>query len=427
MIKSRLYLQICLVFVGSLVGFALLASLVWLSMGVDDYEQDLFRKSGALAEMLIPGPSLGPDEQTATLEEIHRTLDVDVSLYDSNGVLVAYAGPEIVLPSIEDTLEPGGWTQAKGGTEWTTKLTDGRYLMINLDRIALPGEVGVFVLFQVAIALGIAVVMYPFIRGLTRRLERLQLGVRKIGFGHLNARVEVEGHDEIAKLAQSFNNAAEKIQALVQSQKMLLANTSHELRTPLARIRMGVEMLSKGDSAERRAALQSDVGELDDLIDELILMTKTDTVSSKTDFEPFDLMALVAEECARYPDCVFAGPSIEVDGDRRMIQHALRNLLDNAYKHGEAPVCVTVEGRGHAAVIDVQDSGSGIPEDEHDSLFEPFQRGKGKQNVPGNGLGLALVKKVVDAHYGTIKIIRDASATISVSLPTRHAALINRD
>src|SRR6266567_2451393 len=102
-----------------------------------------------------------------------------------------------------------------------------------------PG-VPLFALALVALAVGVGA--FPVVRRLTRRLERLQSGVESLGAGDLTARVKVEGRDEVARLAESFNRAATRIESLVGAHKMLLANASHELRTPLARIRLGIEL-----------------------------------------------------------------------------------------------------------------------------------------------------------------------------------------
>lgn len=417
MIQKHLYLKICCIFVASLAGFAVLATLAWSLVGEDDFNADLFLKSAGLAEMLVAPTDQSVDIQQDTLLEIHHKLDFDLSLFAADGTLVANAGPPAMLQTGGHDVLAGSWAKAEGGTQWTTRLEDGRYLVVNLDRIALPGESTVFVVFLMAIGAGIAMVMYPFIRHLTGRLERLQLGVRQIGFGHLGARVDVEGEDEVAQLAKSFNNAAERIQTLMKSQKLLLANASHELRTPLARIRLGIELLNKGADDDRQRALGQDVDELDALIDELIAMTRIDTGVGDRDFESFDLMGLVAEECSRYSGCSFEGTATEIIGDRWMMQRALRNLIDNAFKHGEAPVTVDVQTRGRKAVLSVRDEGSGIPSDEQERVFEPFYRGPGKQNIPGSGLGLALVKKIVEAHNGSVQLGTNPESVVFLEMP----------
>ena len=151
---------------------------------------------------------------------------------------------------------------------WSVALPDGRTLVIRPAREhRAPGYAWIGFLLLVAFAVAIAA--YPLVRRLTRRLERLQSSVEALGEGNLAARVAVHGHDEVAQLAASFNRAAGRIETLVHSHRMLLANTSHELRTPLARIRMGIELLPGDADPKRKAELERDIAELDALIDDL--------------------------------------------------------------------------------------------------------------------------------------------------------------
>ena len=149
------------------------------------------------------------------------------------------------------------------------------------------------------IALGVGLGAYPVVRRLTRRLEQLQQGVDAFGSGQLSTRVSIQGKDEVAQLAASFNASAARIEQLVASQKSLLANASHELRSPLARIRMALETQQNQDSKTNHE-LQQNIRELDQLIDEILLASRLDTATAEsiTDAE-IDLTALVAEECAR--------------------------------------------------------------------------------------------------------------------------------
>jgi signal transduction histidine kinase len=417
MLSERLYLQICGVFVLSLVGFVLLASIAWAILGHDKSDSDLFRVSAALSEILIPSVGSDAEQQQKALDKLQKALDLDLTLYSEIGELIAFSGAYVELPELSKTLHSGVWVDSKGGTLWATKLKDGRYLTISIERIQLPGESAVFVIFLAIIAIGITIIIYPVIRHLTLRLERLQEGVQSIGTGHLGARVVVEGNDEVAQLARSFNEAAERIQTLVHSQQLLLANASHELRTPLARIRLGIEMLENSRTAERLKALQDDISELDILIEELMTMTRIDAGVGERDFESFDLMALVAEECSRYPDCDFHGVPISIRGDRRMVQSAIRNLVDNGLKHGKPPIEVNVVSEGKLVKVSVCDHGAGIKETNTDELFEPFQRGKGKQNVSGSGLGLALVKKIMQAHGGQVQLMNDHGLVADLIFP----------
>ena len=131
-----------------------------------------------------------------------------------------------------------------------------------------------FHLLVIFAALAIGVAAYPIVRQLTGRLERLQRGVDSLGAGDLGARVAVEGHDEIAGLAESFNRAATQIEQLIHANRSLLANASHELRTPLARIRLAVEMLKQSADPKTKAGLEQDIAELDGLVDEILLASR---------------------------------------------------------------------------------------------------------------------------------------------------------
>jgi signal transduction histidine kinase len=267
-----------------------------------------------------------------------------------------------------------------------------------------------------SLALCVGVVAYPIVRQLTRRLERLQRGVESLGAGDLSARVPVEGRDEIAQLADSFNRAAERIEILVTAHKSLLANASHELRTPLARIRMAVELMKESADAKRKAGLDQDIAELDQLIDEILLASRLDAVSELQVDEEMDLLAIAAEECSRYHDVEVDGASALVRGDPRLLRRLLRNLLENTFRHGAAPVSVRLIKEGVRVNIVVTDQGSPIPEAQRTRLFEPFYR---RTASTGAGLGLALVLQIAQRHGGSVRYISTPEAPNSfvVSLP----------
>jgi signal transduction histidine kinase len=184
-----------------------------------------------------------------------------------------------------------------------------------------------------AIAFAVAVGAWPLARRLTRRLERLKTGVEQLGEGDLGARVRIEGRDEIAALARSFNHSAGRIEELVNSHKMLLANASHELRTPLTRINMALAMSEAGIDARTREHLKADIAELDQLIEEILLASRLEAVRSAERSEEIDLLALAAEEAARDGIGV-EGTSVFVHGERSLLRRMIRNLIDNARHHG---------------------------------------------------------------------------------------------
>jgi signal transduction histidine kinase len=224
--------------------------------------------------------------------------------------------------------------------------------------------------------------------------------VESRGAGDLNARVKVEGKDEVARLAASFNRAAARIEELVGAHRMLLANTSHELRTPLARIRLGIELMEAAPDAKRKADLEKDIAELDALIDEILLSSRLDAVSSIGVMEDVDLLAVAAEEAARYEACSVSGEPALVRGDGMLLRRMVRNLIDNAEQHGVAPIAVDVRAAAGQVAILVSDHGPGIAAEHREHIFAPFYRGAGRTAATGTGLGLTLVRQIARQHGG---------------------------
>jgi signal transduction histidine kinase len=272
------------------------------------------------------------------------------------------------------------------------------------------------VLGALAVAVGIGA--YPLARRLTRRLERLRAGVEGLGGGDLGARVPVEGRDEVAALARSFNHAADRIEGLLQAQRTLLASASHELRTPLTRIRMALE-LEPSARPETRARLEADIAELDVLIGELLLASRLETVERLDPLEDLDLLGLAAEEGAR-AGVEVSGQPVVLRGDARLLRRLVRNLLENAQRHGAPPVEVSVAAAGGRAWVRVCDRGPGVQDGERDRIFAPFYRPPGASTGgAGVGLGLSLVRQIARRHGGEARCLpRDGGGTcFEVDLP----------
>ena len=410
-LPKRLFLQVCALVTGGLAIFAIAVLFMWDFIGEDQFNQELFQKTTALSILLLPETDASADEHQIAADKISSALEIDITIYGQMGSLLAATGEAAVHSS--EFVEKGVWYPSNGKKRWSTQLADDRILIIDLDRVYVLNEKAGLAVFLVCLAIAISIILYPLIRRVTSRLERLRESAEQIRSGDFAARVAVEGRDEVAALAESFNGAADEIERLISSQRMLVANASHELRTPLSRIRMGIGLLKSSESKERRKAIQQDISELDTLIDELILMTRLDSSLETDRFENVDLLAIAAEECVRFRRCNVIGQSVFVEGNPRMLQRLIRNLVENAFKHGLEPITVEVTEQDNSAQIKVSDQGEGIDEEMAIQVFEPFYRGRGKQNVPGSGLGLALVKKIADAHNGQILIETSPSSTIT--------------
>jgi signal transduction histidine kinase len=321
--------------------------------------------------------------------------------------------------------------------EFLVTTRDGQTLTIQLPRPREPGEqgprhagprsqrmgyAGMLALIAAAVALG----SYPVVRRLTQRLEIVESGVRQWGDGKLDMRLPEDGQDEVANLARGFNEAAGRVQALLQSHKALLANASHELRSPLTRIRMGLELMDAQTSADVRAEIARNIQELDLLIDEILLASRLD--ASQADIgtmEPLDLVGIAAEECAR------ANAELQVDGEpdtlaivgvAKLLRRVVRNLLENARRHAAGEVSLALSARNGIVLMTVNDHGPGVPAKYRERIFEPFFRLPGASERDGGvGLGLALVKSIVQRHGGSVRCTArpGGGARFEVSLPKK--------
>ncbi|MGI9423883.1 MAG: sensor histidine kinase [Hyphomicrobiaceae bacterium] len=419
MLVRRLYLQIYLTIVASLITVVVLTGFLWWAFARDRFEQNGLDVVGRLVQLSLPAATAPPDKQQEALDRLGRELRIDVTLFDKSRNLVAFHGEAHRAPPKH--ADRGGWHRTRFGAGWVLRLPDQRWLSVDLGRRRSGRPLLGLLTFLATMALGVGLAALPFARRLTRRLERLQTGVRRIGMGDLATRVNVEGRDEVASLASSFNEAAEKIEKLVDSQRTLLANASHELRTPLSRIRLGIEMMASDPNEDRLAALRGDIAELDALIDEILLMSRLDASPHVRLTETVDVVALVAEECAQFPDCHMSGSAPEMIGDRKLLQRLVRNLLDNAVKHGAPPVDVTLSADTNIITLTVLDAGEGIAAHHGDKIFQPFYRAQDKQNVSGYGLGLPLVQQIAELHDGSVTVLPGDGngAAIAVRLAIR--------
>jgi two-component system, OmpR family, sensor histidine kinase RstB len=397
----RLYLRFYLALLASLVLFGLATAVMWRLTG-SSMEQ-AGTTVGRLVQNVLPSAQSPPAAQQDALRRIAAGLDSDVTLFGPDGSVIAAIGHPLPLPG---TRRYGtiGMTHWDGNAISVIHLRDGRLLVAHV-RLGTGSSRLFFHLMLVMLVAAIGVAAYPIARQLTRRLERLQRGVESLGAGDLSARVAVEGRDEVARLAESFNRAASQIEQLVRAHQALLANASHELRTPLARIRLAIELLKGSAEAKSKAGLEQDIAELDWLVDEILLASKLDAINEIEATEEIDLLALAAEECSRYDDVHLEGIPISLRGDARLLRRLLRNLLENAKRHGVSPTQVRVARADGSAVVTVWDNGPGPSQSEFEKVFKPFYRSSSSRTGVGTGLGLALVRQIAQRHGGDARCV----------------------
>ncbi|MEO8019858.1 MAG: HAMP domain-containing sensor histidine kinase [Pseudomonadota bacterium] len=406
----KLHLKFYLAIVGTLMLFLLCGATIWHHSAPPQAAlAGIESATGLAAWMLDRSPT--DERRRDVLDSLAGQLHADVALYDAAGARVLGSGNAHTLTRAQ--IAEGGWHITDSGPTFSYWLSNGRHLIVHpRHRFLLYGLHMSLMLTTVAILL--ALLTYPITRGITARLARLQTGVLQFGAGDLAARVKIEGRDEVASLASSFNDSAERIEQLVRAHQMLLANCSHELRTPLARLRLGVDRVP-GTDPKVSAELARSIAELDALIGEMLLSSRLQVAAGLDRAEPVDLLALTAEEAAHF-DRDVGGVPVTIKADPMLVRRLIRNLLDNARLHGGGATDVRVESDDRCARVVVEDAGAGVPEADRERIFEPFHR---SQTGSGTGLGLAIVEQIARAHRGTVEYSARAGggSRFTVTLP----------
>ncbi len=397
-VRRRLFWKVYLTLLASLVAVATLIGAFWGIVG-----ENMRPHWGALhlnlSDPSIPRRDSPPGAIAAAIGRLADESGADISLFDAEGTLVAARGKPIAL------AESQAYRPPMRPPILRVDLPDGRAVLARL-RMPPPHPRLRILSVVLIVAGGVAFAAFPVTARLTRRLEGLRSGVERWGAGAHKLRVDEAGDDEVAVVARTFNAAAAQVEELLDSQKALLANASHELRSPLARLRLAIELFSSQPSPQMQAEIVRNLGEIDRLVEEILLASRLDhagAVAAET--APIDLLGLAAEEAGRFEAQVAGAPGdtrpVEIEGEATLLRRLIRNLLENAAKHGRPPIEVAVSGEAGKARIVVCDHGPGIAPAERERVFEPFYRPSGRGESSGGwGLGLALVRQIAERHGG---------------------------
>jgi len=392
-VRNRLFFKVYATLLAALAIVAV-ASAAFVRFGDDEMNRGwAARREAFLAAMLAAGDD--PAELDRVLSRLGRALDADITVYDEEGRPIASVGRPMPSETIDRSRR-----RPHSMSFFSTRLPDGRQVAARLGRPPWPMDRRRNPLAYLALIAAITgAAAYPVVRHLTRRLENLRGAMRQWGEGALAHRARIEGRDEVAAVAAAFNQAAGRIEQMIESNRAMLANASHELRSPLARLRLAIDLYGADGGGAARAEIVRNLAELDTLVEEILLASRLDHSDRLERSETVDLLALAAEEAARHGASLSGDPA-SVRGDPQLLRRLVRNLLQNAERHGAPPVVVEVRSPGGAIELSVRDHGPGIAEGEGERVFEPFYRPSGRSEAAGGwGLGLSLVRQIA-AHHG---------------------------
>jgi two-component system sensor histidine kinase RstB len=280
------------------------------------------------------------------------------------------------------------------------------------DLVLISGLLGIFLLL-------LSIAIYLWLHPLMRSVKILSQAADDFGQGKLDSRAKVKKGAMLGKLATQFNAMAERISSLITGQRELTNAVSHELRTPIARMHFGLEMLAKTDEKSRQRYLEglnADANDLEGLVNELLHYARFEQVELSSELENIQIFPWLEEliEYARgYADNINlylinrnVPEACKAQFAPKQMARVIHNLLRNACRYSLLEVNVIIEITDYELMIHIDDDGIGIAEGDRQRVFEPFSRLDDSRNRSsgGHGLGLAIAKRIMNAHNGNIII-----------------------
>jgi two-component system osmolarity sensor histidine kinase EnvZ len=293
------------------------------------------------------------------------------------------------------------WNTAPDHIRINVQMPDG-VISIDVPRKRLYiGEFYIFLAWLIGTALIVFGVAAMFLRNQVRGIARLARAAEAFGMGRDYGPIKPEGAIEVRRAATAFNRMQERLRRFLEQRTTMLAGVSHDLRTPLTRLRLALAMMEETPAGDL-AGMTGDIEEMEKLISMYLAFARGEgsEQATPTDISPLleDITAAARRAGARItceaPDSLFV--TLRPEAMRR----AINNLIDNARRHAKN-IVLTAAGLGERSIaITIDDDGPGIPPEQRDSLFRPFET-----NAPGGiGLGLAIARDIIGAHGGSIRL-----------------------
>ncbi|MGL4937750.1 ATP-binding protein [Shewanella sp.] len=275
-------------------------------------------------------------------------------------------------------------------------------------------------LFTLFFYLSLALVALIWVGPLSRDLSILRQATKEFGEAKWDTRITLSNRSQVKPLANTFNEMARHISALIENQKHLSNAVSHEIRTPLARLKFALALLPQycqADSDEHKRQnfldeMQQDINEIENLLQELLTYASLESPREGTPLEEYDLIQLVKQTIKRLGPLYSTPILFESDikalslvGEPNLIERALQNLLTNAQRFARQAIRVKVSHNSQQISLSVSNDGESISEADLPKVFEPFYRSQTEQNGNnGHGLGLAIIKRIMQRHQGSVHV-----------------------
>ncbi|GIU22148.1 ATP-binding protein [Shewanella schlegeliana] len=361
----------------------------------------------ALAQVLA---TLPPAERQEMLDTIKADPDFPLTLLDSDQVAFSNEqlfGPDKVIATPYDINH-----------ELQFVAVGEQVLMAG--PIAIDPAASLRSIYNIFFYLLLAFIALIWVWPLSKDLKILRKATKEFGQANWNTRIQLTKRSQVLPLANTFNDMAAHISALIENQKHLSNAVSHEIRTPLARLKFALALLPQycqpeSDVTKRQRFLdemQLDIKEMENLLQELLTYASLETQRESLNFERCDLNSLVAQTIRRlqshHPTPIILDEpehTIYLVAEPSLVERALQNLITNAQRFSIDDIIVKISQDSDGVTLSVTDDGEGILEEDQSKIFEPFYRSASSKNGnKGHGLGLAIIKRIMDRHHAEVSL-----------------------
>lgn len=407
-IKSSVFLKLVLILIGFVILVNGLTSILMYFSLERDPQSMVNRYPVLLNKYVIQDIGSPPDTNKA--KELSHELNMNIRYQLNNFNWTTDA----TMATAEEILSSKSYDSTKTYARHNYRLysvskVSGGYIVISpwlpRDFINTPKAIiSVLTFFTVVI-----LALYFVLRWLLKPAKVLSKGVEEISRGKLDYKIDVKTKDEFGQLAGLINNMTENISNSIKAKETLLVDVSHELRTPLTRMKLSSEFI---DNEKIKNKIKDDVNEMEHMVGELLDNYKKENALSKPEITDFDLNELIENTADKFMTerIKFKGKQkLFVKADRKKFETVIKNLIDNGLKYSKDNIEIKSEKNPqntYGFILKVKDNGVGIPAEEVKYIFEPFYRVDKSRNkaIIGYGLGLNIVKKIIEAHNGTIEV-----------------------
>ena len=305
----------------------------------------------------------------------------------------------------------------KNAVEIKIKSEDDVIKFLVPKEMVSTSSVRLFVLWTTLPSLVLIIIALIFLKNQTKPLVRLAKAAERFGKGDYVNDFRPSGAQEIRKAAYEFDRMAKRINRHLNQRSEMLSGISHDLRTPLTRLKLQLAMLEQKDLSNK---MSKDIDEMEKMLNDYLQFAKTQSKETSVNIDLKDLINQIKDEFDNQNLEISNIEAINIKGRRSALKRSLENVIQNGLTYGKK-VHIEVQKSKNLAVINIEDDGPGISDDQYKNVFKPFFRlDKSRSlNQSGVGLGLAIVEDIINSHGGNIQLGKSKyeGLQVKISLP----------